>query len=102
MSLADPVVKIVKINSLICNKSALVDTGSPISFISASAFEEISKVLGVSLKRVDRSYKSIDGHSINILGIWSTSIIVEQLPCLSALIDFHVLKSDLVSTDYRA
>lgn len=69
MSFADPVVKIVKIDSIVCNKSALVDNGSPIFFINASAFEEISKACDVSLRRVDKSYKSIDGHFINILGI---------------------------------
>ncbi|KMQ88269.1 hypothetical protein RF55_12270, partial [Lasius niger] len=36
MSFADPVVKVVKIGSTVCSKTALVDTGSPISFINAS------------------------------------------------------------------
>ncbi|CAL1671996.1 unnamed protein product [Lasius platythorax] len=99
MSFADPVVKVVKIGSTVCSKTALVDTGSPISFINASAFEEVSKADNVSLKCVDRNYKTIDGHFIDILGIWSTSIVFDQLPCLSALVDFHILKNDSVSAD---
>ncbi|XP_025268228.1 uncharacterized protein LOC105254772 [Camponotus floridanus] len=98
-SFADPVVKVVKLDTRVCDNSALVDTGSPISFINASVFSKFSKSRDVSLKTPGRCYKTLNGQVISILGIWSTSIIFKDLPTLLASIDLHVLKNDAFSAD---
>lgn len=96
---ADSVVKVVKLEARVCDNSALVDTESPISFINASVFKKSCKLREVSLKMADKCYKSLNGHVINILGIWSTSIVFEDLPSLVVRIDLHVLKEDAISAD---
>lgn len=97
-SFADHVVKVVKLGSTVCDKSALVDTGSPISFINVSVFKEICGCRDVQLKSVVKNYKSLDGHIINIFGIWSTNIIFKD-NWLLANIDFHVVKLESVAAD---
>ena len=92
------VIKIVNLNAIDCVLSALIDTGSPISLIKDSVFK-IFFNSNVSLKNSSQVYKSINNHPLEIKGIIESTIILEDLPDLSADINLHVIKDLSVSVD---
>jgi len=91
------VVNIISINNANSMISALLDTGSPISFIGYKTFYKFfdSNFL---LNSSEKSYKSLNGKPIKIIATISTSIILEALPIVEAEILFHILKR---MPDYR-
>lgn len=90
------VVNIISINNANSMISALLDTGSPISFIGYKTFYKFfdSNVL---LNSSEKSYKALNGKPIKIIGTISTSIILEALPIVEADILFYILNDDTFS-----
>lgn len=93
------VVKVVEINDVACNSLALVDTGSPISFISASAFKKFFNSIPVLLEKSFKSYKALNDFPIAISGFFASFIKLEAFPYFSASITLHVLQNDFFSAD---
>lgn len=91
-------INIIKLGSNPCYLQALIDTGSPISFIREDAYK---KCFDRSLKPLPSSqlYKALNSTPINILGTIETLITFEQLPGLSANIKLHVIDMSSLSVD---
>jgi len=94
----DSVLKITEFNNIPCNLSALVDTGSPISFICPSIFKEFCNSLIDSLSNPSLSYKALNDGPIEINGIIRSSIKFELLPNISIQGNFHVLRHNSLFT----
>lgn len=90
----NPQVKIVDINNVKCKLFALIDTGSPISFISSDVFNDIFKCSQSNLDQASSVYKAINGMQIKIVGSINSSLQLELLPDSTAKIKFHVLQDN--------
>ncbi|KMQ88500.1 hypothetical protein RF55_12002 [Lasius niger] len=97
--ISDMVLKVVSINSISCNLRALLDTGSPISFIRPSTYNSYFKTSDNLSKVTKQLYKAINNIPIRINGIISTTIELELVPNLLTQIDLHIFQDDSVSTD---
>lgn len=71
-------INISSINDVHTNISALVDTGSPISFICSSVYHEYFDSKSI-INTQNKAYKAISGKPIPISGSISTSIVLESL-----------------------
>lgn len=56
----DSIVNILNINGISCISSALIDTSSSISFISASAFKKFFGLSSISLEKSSHLYKALN------------------------------------------
>lgn len=92
------ILKVISLNNNPCALLALLDTGSPVSFISLSAYNRINNRPN-SLIKPPISYHSISGDKINILGSFKTKICLESLPYLNGSITLNVLKKEMGHTD---
>jgi len=55
----DSLFEIIQVGDDKCSFLALIDTGSPISFINASAFQKLSNSASISLKKSTHLYKTV-------------------------------------------
>lgn len=67
LDLNDSIIKVNSLNNVPCSYHALVDTDSPVSFISLSACKNINIQTNYLIKS-SISYHSISGDKIHILG----------------------------------
>lgn len=96
--ISNPLIEVNEISGKICSLYALIDTGSPISFINALAFSKLN-FASISLKKSMRSYKALNNYPIAIQGYFSTSVKLKALPNLLTPIDLHVLRDNASSAD---
>lgn len=92
----DTILRIIEINNIPCSLSALLDTGSPVSFISPEIFYRFFGSL--KLVKNNLTYNSLNGIPIYVDGSISTSIKLKLLPNLMANIDFLILKNSSFSS----
>lgn len=88
---------IYEFNKTPCKLLALIDLGSPVSFIRKSIFEKFCNPLITSLKTSFLSYKALDDNVIKSLGFISSSIKLKVLPNTLTFCDFHVLNHDFTA-----
>lgn len=91
------IINVISINGINSGISALLDSGSPISFIGLKFFKNFFGS-DVSLNCADKTYKALNGNPIKIIGTVLSSIILEPLPLIRANVLFHVLHDDNFST----
>ncbi|XP_011878157.1 PREDICTED: uncharacterized protein LOC105567696, partial [Vollenhovia emeryi] len=92
------VVKVKELNNYSCNLRALLDTGSPTSFINVNAFEKFFPRAHFTVSTVP-SLRAINGSPIKIRNIVDATIKLEALPTFTALIRLHVLDESITSSD---
>ena len=91
-------IKVVSLNERNCCLSALLDTGSPISFVRADIYAkyfESSK----PLKPTNITFRAVNNTPIAILGCHQAKIGLEQIPEVTLEIDLHVLTDNSLPTD---
>ncbi|KMQ91613.1 hypothetical protein RF55_8496 [Lasius niger] len=92
--LSGPLVKINNINNINCNLNALMDTGSPVSFI---ALDNFSRFFGLSvdaLEPVDRKFNALPKTPINVLEKINSLVRFEDFPDRTFQITLHVDSPD--------
>lgn len=89
---SDTIVKVVQLNGVPCNLAALIDTGSPVSFICPSVFNQYFSFSCVTPSDSNQVYKALNNTPISTYGFVSTNIVLESLPDLIASVKFSVLK----------
>ncbi|KAK2578394.1 hypothetical protein KPH14_012645 [Odynerus spinipes] len=80
LRLNSPFVIITRINDIIIDLEALIDTGSPVSFIK---FETYKKLFGPCLEGVaeaKENYTAINNNPLDVIGIIEVKLQLEQLP----------------------
>lgn len=92
------IIKVTKLNNRACNLSALLDTGSPVSFIDSSTYNEYFKDKGSKITS-HVTYKAINGLPIEIIDVVNSSIGLEPFSDLSASIQLNVLSNRATSTN---
>lgn len=97
--LSAPIVFVNNINGKNDNLSALMDTGSPVSFISLSNFSKIFEEPITSLETVDRKFNALPKTPINVLGRIKSNIKFKELPGRDFDIVFHIVDSDFSDLD---
>jgi len=90
------VLKISKIGTTTCNLLALLDTGSPTSFISRQTFYNFFE-LAESSTIPSCSYNALNGTPKQIKNSVTTSIELELLPKIVSNVTFHILENNLLS-----
>lgn len=78
LDIKDLIIKVNLLNNVPCFFHALLDTGSPVSFISMSAYNKISNEANYLIK-TSINYQSISGDRIHIFGTFKTIICLESL-----------------------
>lgn len=78
---------------------ALIDTGSPASFISLKNFYKIFKIKIDSLDPVDRKFNALPKTPINVLGKVRSRIEFRELPDRIFDVTLNVVKSDFSDLD---
>lgn len=99
LNIESNVLNIIKINGKPCKLTAMLDTGSPISFIQPRVFQRFFDIPLNKLKPIKLSYSALNNTPISLFGSWTTSIRLELLSDLDADIILHVFCENAVSTD---
>ncbi|XP_067214809.1 uncharacterized protein [Linepithema humile] len=98
LEISDPQIKVLTINNITCNLFALVDSGSPTSFIRPSLFHRYFDRT-TSINVAIRSYMGLNSLPIPVLGTVSSVICFESLPDFKTDIEFQVLQNDVFAAD---
>lgn len=91
--------RVIKFNSRKCVLKSMIDTGSPISFVSPRIYKEFLCSNTKSLKIVSCRYNALNNTPIRLSGVLKISIIFEGLPDYSYTIILHVMKDKLFTAD---
>lgn len=94
ISLSDPILYIVEINGKSCHLKALVDTGSPVSFIKSSVFHKPNNLNERFEGRFPRRYNTLSNHTINVLETVKSGIRLNLRPDLLLDIELNIHGSD--------
>ncbi|XP_029163451.1 uncharacterized protein LOC114934906 [Nylanderia fulva] len=97
--LSGPLIIIDKINNIDCNLSALMDTGSPVSFVSLSNFQKFFNCTQTALEPVDRKFNALPKNPINVQGKINSVISFKSFPDRTYEVCLHVVDSDFSEMD---
>lgn len=94
LQISSSVIEIVTFNKQSCNLFALVDTGSPVSFIK----ESVCKSFFEKDMQVDKSdlhnFRSLNNSPIEVVGKKKTNIGLKILPSVNIEVMFHIIRND--------
>ncbi|KMQ87776.1 hypothetical protein RF55_12857 [Lasius niger] len=91
--------KVVQINNTVCDLVALLDSGSPVSFIGPSVFNKFFRFPTVFKNNSKQLYKALNNTPISTYGLISSSLQLKDLPNLTVPIELHVLENNFTSAD---
>ncbi|XP_026829817.1 uncharacterized protein LOC113563025 [Ooceraea biroi] len=91
--------KIVKFNGSDCNLFALLDTGSPVSFVRSDIYNMFFTRSAESLNPPNIMYRAVNNTPIQIYGSKEISISLEQIPAVEFKVDLHVLQDTSLATE---
>lgn len=87
-----------RLNNVECNLRALVDTGSPISFVKLSVFNKFYDN-DVNISKIPKlTYRALNGEPVEIVGVVDSSITLKQLD-QKLNITLNIIKNDNFYTD---
>ncbi|XP_032679538.1 uncharacterized protein LOC116847991 [Odontomachus brunneus] len=92
--ISDPYLVVVEISGMRCNLKALLDTGSPVSFIKSSLCGKLVQDSRLEEDRDVRRFNTLSSHAIDVLGVMRMSIRLSLTFELLLTVDFNVLKSN--------
>lgn len=78
--LAAPLIRVTNLNNCICDLNALMDTGSPVTFISLTNFNKYFELPVGSLETADWKFNALTKTPINVLGKINTKISFRDFP----------------------
>lgn len=92
-------VKVVNLNNKICSLEAVIDTGSPVSFVKPSVYLNYFES-GFNLLEAQRSkFSALNDSHIAVIGKVESVICLETLPGVEFKIALNVLEKDSFSAD---
>lgn len=97
--LSGPLIVVNKINNIDCNLSALMDTGSPVSFVGLNSFKNFFNCSQFALEQVDRKFNALPKTPINVLGKINSVIRFEKFPDRTFEVCLHVVDSEFSEMD---
>lgn len=87
--ISNPILNIIELNGESCNVRALIDTGSPVSFIKLSAFRGFKRSDGQVERRRPKNYKTLSNQTIDIMESVRSNIRLELLKDVLLNIDLR-------------
>ncbi|KMQ93098.1 hypothetical protein RF55_6825 [Lasius niger] len=79
---------------------ALIDTGSPVSFIKNGVYNEFVKPAQIKLSPSNRILKNLSDQSLKTFGTVSVQIMLEKMPGILFNISMFVLNNDFFQADF--
>jgi len=92
------ILNIYMIGTSICNLVALLDTGSPISFIAHQTFNNFFNLADSSII-LSCSYSALNGTPIQVKNSVTTSVELELFPKTVSNVTLHILENSVLSYD---
>lgn len=99
METSNSTLKVISLNNSSCNLIALLDTGSPVSFISPYAFKTFFHSSDIKTNKSLITYRSLSGDPIPIVGTITSEIQLETLPNFIGNINLLISENKLLSVD---
>lgn len=97
--LSDSSLIVTEISDSSCNLTALVDTGSPISFIRPSVFNKYFDIPIASQSNSRENFTAVNGMPIQIVGSIKTDLALKDCPDVITKAKLHILAGDSISFD---
>lgn len=96
----DPFVEVCQLNGEPVKLIALIDTGSPVSFIKNGVFDKHIKANCNQLRKSDKKLRNLSNQALNILGVIRANIVLRRMENLNFSVEFHILKSNSFQGDF--
>ncbi|XP_036146891.1 uncharacterized protein LOC118646976 [Monomorium pharaonis] len=95
----DSSLTVVELNNTKCKLIALLDSGSPISFVRPSIYKKYFDIPINFLQRNSKDYTAVNSTPIRLLGSITSTLKLEALSRLKAKVSLNVLNEDTLATD---
>lgn len=70
---------VIRIAGESCKLAALIDTGSPVSFMRYKEFGEYGKARNIKIHKSNRKLNNLSGEPLEIIGVVQIVIIIEKI-----------------------
>jgi len=91
----DARVSVIEINGTICELSALIDTGSPVSFLRLNIYNKFVNSGNLKLMKSSRRLSNISGGPLDIVGVAEIELKFDPLQKVKIKIEFCILRNNL-------
>lgn len=88
IELGEETVTVIKIAGESCKLAALIDTGSPVSFMRRKEFSKYGKARNIKIRR---TVNNLSGEPLEIIGVVQTAIIMEPLKNVEFSIEMYII-----------
>ncbi|XP_077258535.1 uncharacterized protein LOC143895354 [Temnothorax americanus] len=95
----DPIVKIVQLNGKHCDLSALMDTGSPVSFVKDAICKKFGLHDSSKVIETKRKFTTLNDYPIPVKGIVRASISLDSYPNKKYEFNLYILEKDNFTYD---
>lgn len=99
LEISKPFIPVTEVASCPCDYVALIDTGSPVSFIKSCLLANLIAPSADSLKPVTKMLRNLSGESIRVQGVLNTTITLRPLKNRQCNIDLYVLENNVFEGD---
>lgn len=99
LELAGPMVTITSLNNRSCNLEALIDTGSPVSFIDPNIFVNFFDIFACEITEPIHKFKALGNVPISISGIINARLTINKLPGREIDVPLHIISERASETD---
>lgn len=99
LEINQPFININGINGERCKLIALMNTGSPVSFVKFHVFERYIKSVNVALNPIRKTFRNLSKQTLDILGKVESILAIESKEKVVFEIELCMLKNDLPESD---
>lgn len=79
LELSSPIVEVIEVGGQNCKLAAMLDTGSPVSFIKRETYNKLIKLRDACLEPSNRRFKDLGNNVLKIDGLVRTTIVIRDL-----------------------
>lgn len=99
LEISKPFISVTAVAGRPCDYVALIDTGSPVSFIKNCLLTSLVSRSSNALIPVERKLRNLSGEAIDVRGVINTTISLRPLGDKEFSIDLHVLNNNVFEGD---
>lgn len=97
---SSPFVEVCSLGSIKCKLIALIDTGSPVSFVKYSVYQKFIESCNSKLDSPEKTLRNLSNHVIDILGIARSNISLSCLDEIIFAVKLYVMKDNMFESDF--
>lgn len=79
--------------------AALIDTGSPVSFVKLNVYDKYIVSSGIAIQRVENRYINLDKRPLDIKGSVNVKITLSLIPNFEFVVNLNVLREEIFEGD---